>query len=154
VFTGDMRGYFMALDAKSGAMLWQFPTGSGIIGSPVTYELDGRQWVVVPSGGIGGDVGTFYYTEPKAGNLFAFALDGGGPVPADPGTTRTPLAGGLPKVGEPGNTLGGRVIAGYGFPATEGSKPIPGAAPGQPTLASQSGTEDGYEGALARGERA
>ena len=37
VFTGDMRGYFMAIDARSGDVLWQFQTGSGIIGSPITY---------------------------------------------------------------------------------------------------------------------
>ena len=76
VFTGDMRGYFMAIDARSGDVLWQFQTGSGIIGSPITYQLDGTQYVAVPSGGIGGDM-TFYYTEPKAGNLWVFALDGG-----------------------------------------------------------------------------
>jgi alcohol dehydrogenase (cytochrome c) len=152
VFTGDMRGYFMALDARTGATLWQFPTGSGIIGSPITYELDGRQYVVVPSGGIGGDM-TFYYTDPKAGNLWAFALDGGGPMPPDTGTNLVTLLGGLPKVGEPGNTLGGRVMAGYGFPAKDGGEPIKGAAPPQPTLASQSASDGAYEGALARGEK-
>ena len=73
-----MRGYFMAFDARTGTLLWQFQTGSGIIGSPITYELDGTQYVAVPSGGIGGDM-TFYYTEPKAGNIWVFALDGGGP---------------------------------------------------------------------------
>ena len=51
VFTGDMRGYFMAIDAERGEVLWQFQTGSGIIGSPITYELDGVQYVAVPSGG-------------------------------------------------------------------------------------------------------
>jgi alcohol dehydrogenase (cytochrome c) len=135
VFTGDMRGYFMALDARSGAILWQFQTGSGIIGSPITYELDGTQYVAVPSGGIGGDM-TFYYKEPKAGNLFVFALDGGAP-PSSTGSNLTTRVGGLPKVGEPGATLGGRVLAGYGFPATEGTKPIQGEAPPQPTAATQ-----------------
>ena len=70
VFTGDMRGYFMAFDARTGTLLWQFQTGSGIIGSPISYELDGTQYLAVPSGGIGGDM-TFYYTEPKAGNIWA-----------------------------------------------------------------------------------
>ena len=118
-----MRGYFMALDARTGTILWRFQTGSGIIGSPITYELDGTQYVAVPSGGIGGDM-TFYYTEPKAGNLWVFALDGGGPARVAPGANLTTLEGGLPRIGEPGHTLGGRVIAGYGFPATEGTKPI------------------------------
>ena len=130
VFTGDMRGYFMALDARSGEVLWQFQTGSGIIGSPVTYELDGTQYVAVPSGGIGGDM-IFYYTEPKAGNLWVFALDGG-PRQVQAGTNLTPLPGGLPRVGEPGHTLGGRVLPGYGFEPTGGSEPI---APGAPSAA-------------------
>ena len=121
VFTGDMRGYFMAIDAESGEVRWQFQTGSGIIGSPITYELDGVQYVAVPSGGIGGDM-TFYYTEPKAGNLWVFALDGARPVREQAGTNLVTLPGGLPRVGEPGATLGGRVLPGYGFPATEGGR--------------------------------
>ena len=133
VFTGDMRGYFMAFDARTGAELWKFQTGSGIIGSPITYELDGAQYLAVPSGGIGGDM-TFYYTEPKAGNLWVFALDGGGPARVAPGTNLTLLEGGLPRVGEPGHTLGGRVLPGYGFAPTEGGEPIKtGAAPPSPS---------------------
>ena len=155
VFTGDMRGYFMAFDAYSGTLLWQFQTGSGIIGSPITYELDGTQYIAVPSGGIGGDM-TFYYTEPKAGNLWVFALDGGGPARVPPGTNLTTLEGGLPRVGEPGHTLGGRVLPGYGFPPTEGGEPISGASPPQPTGAqSQSQAQSspflGDADAIARG---
>ena len=128
-----MRGYFMAFDARTGAELWKFQTGSGIIGSPITYELDGIQYLAVPSGGIGGDM-TFYYTEPKAGNLWVFALDGGGPARVAPGTNLTLLEGGLPRVGQPGHTLGGRVLPGYGFAPTEGGEPIKtGAAPTSPS---------------------
>lgn len=133
VFTGDMRGYMMALDARTGKNLWQFQTGSGIIGSPITYMLDGVQYVAVPSGGIGGDM-IFYYKEPKAGNLWVFALDGG-PKKEQPDTNLVTRVGALPQVGQPGQTLGGRVLAGYGFPATEGGKPIEGEAPPQPTSA-------------------
>ena len=120
VFTGDMRGYFMAIDARSGDVLWRFQTGSGIIGSPITYELDGTQYVAVPSGGIGGDM-IFYYTEPKAGNLWVFALDGG-PGNVQPGTNLTPLPGGLPRVGEPGHTLGGPRPAGVRLRAHRGRR--------------------------------
>ncbi|HUF19372.1 MAG TPA: PQQ-dependent dehydrogenase, methanol/ethanol family [Burkholderiales bacterium] len=122
VFTGDMRGYFMAIDSKSGKVLWQFQTGSGIIGSPITYELDGVQYVAVPSGGIGGDMG-FYYTEPKAGNLWVFALDGG-PRREQPDTNLVTIPGSLPNVGEPGATLGGRVMPGYGFPEMPEREPM------------------------------
>ena len=78
--------------------------------------------MAVPSGGIGGDM-IFYYTEPRAGNLWVFALDGG-PRALRQETNLTPLPGGLPRVGEPGHTLGGRVLPGYGFEPTEGSDPI------------------------------
>ena len=132
VFTGDMRGYFMAFDARTGELLWQFQTGAGLIGSPITYELDGRQYVTVPSGGIGGDM-AFYYTEPRTGNIWTFALEGTADPPVEEGTNLTLLEGSLPRVGQPGHTLGGRVLPGYGFEASEGSDPIQGTGPPQPT---------------------
>ena len=152
VFTGDMRGYFMAFDARTGTLLWQFQTGSGIIGSPITYELDGTQYLAVPSGGIGGDM-TFYYTEPKAGNIWVFALDGGGPARVSPGTNLTFLEGGLPKVGEPGHTLGGRVLPGYGFPPTEGGEPMRAAAVPQVAEVELTNPYLDRNAAIAQGER-
>lgn len=53
VFTGVMTGEFQALDAKTGKLLWSFQTPSGIVGQPVTWERDGKQYVTVMSG-IGG----------------------------------------------------------------------------------------------------
>ena len=54
VFYGTMDGWFKAISARSGAELWRFKTGSGIIGQPVTYRgPDGRQYVAVLAG-VGG----------------------------------------------------------------------------------------------------
>ena len=54
VFYGTMEGWFKAVDAKTGSALWQFKTGSGIIGQPITYRgPDGKQYVAVLSG-VGG----------------------------------------------------------------------------------------------------
>jgi alcohol dehydrogenase (cytochrome c) len=53
VFTGVMTGEFQALDADTGKILWSFQTPSGIIGQPITWEKDGKQYVTVMSG-IGG----------------------------------------------------------------------------------------------------
>ena len=54
VFYGTMDGWFKALDAKSGTLLWQFKVGSGIIGQPVSYRgPDGKQYVAILSG-VGG----------------------------------------------------------------------------------------------------
>lgn len=57
VFYGTMDGWFKAINARTGKLLWQFKTGSGIIGQPISYRgPDGRQYVAVPSG-IGGWAG-------------------------------------------------------------------------------------------------
>jgi PQQ-dependent dehydrogenase (methanol/ethanol family) len=54
VFYGTMEGWFKAVHAASGVLLWQFKTGSGIIGQPITYRgPDGKQYVAVLSG-VGG----------------------------------------------------------------------------------------------------
>jgi len=57
VFYGTMDGWFRALDAHSGKVLWQFKTASGIIGDPMTFTgPDGKQYIAVYSG-IGGWMG-------------------------------------------------------------------------------------------------
>lgn len=58
VFTGDPEGRFMAYDAVRGQILWSYQTGSGIRGGPVSYRLDGKQYIAVLSG-MGGAVGGF-----------------------------------------------------------------------------------------------
>ncbi|WP_275099614.1 PQQ-dependent methanol/ethanol family dehydrogenase [Sedimenticola hydrogenitrophicus] len=50
VFTGTPEGYLKAFDSKTGKELWKFQTGSGIVGSPITWEQDGEQYVSVVSG--------------------------------------------------------------------------------------------------------
>ena len=57
VFYGTMDGWFRALDAHSGKVLWQFKTPSGIVGNPITFTgPDGKQYVAVYSG-VGGWMG-------------------------------------------------------------------------------------------------
>jgi len=51
-FTGDGSGNFLALDSSDGKTLWHAGSGSQIASSPITYELDGRQYVVMSSGGV------------------------------------------------------------------------------------------------------
>ena len=50
LFAGGREGYFYALDARTGALLWKAQTGGQISAGPVTYAVDGRQYVSVPSG--------------------------------------------------------------------------------------------------------
>ena len=57
VFYGTLDGWFKAVDAANGSVLWKFKVGSGVVGNPVTYTgPDGKQYVAVYSG-IGGDMG-------------------------------------------------------------------------------------------------
>ena len=50
VFSGEPSGMFDAFDAFTGALLWQFQTGSGIHSNPITYAAAGKQYVAVPAG--------------------------------------------------------------------------------------------------------
>jgi len=57
VFYGTLEGWFRAVDARTGQILWQFKTPSGIIGDPMTYiGPDGHQYVAIYSA-IGGWMG-------------------------------------------------------------------------------------------------
>jgi glucose dehydrogenase len=50
-FVGEGNGYFDALETKSGRRLWRFQTGAGVNAAPITFEVNGTQYVAVASGG-------------------------------------------------------------------------------------------------------
>jgi alcohol dehydrogenase (cytochrome c) len=52
VFTGDNHGNMLALDAKNGDTLWHSYGGGAVQSAPITYELDGRQYVLIGSSGV------------------------------------------------------------------------------------------------------
>ena len=52
VFTADMSGNLVALDASTGKVLWHMYPGGTFGTGPMTYELDGRQYVVYPVDGV------------------------------------------------------------------------------------------------------
>jgi len=55
VFYGTLDGWFKAVDAKTGRVLWRFKVGSGVVGNPISFTgADGKQYVAVYAG-IGGD---------------------------------------------------------------------------------------------------
>lgn len=80
VFTGTPEGYLKAFDAKTGQELWKFQTGSGVVGSPVTWEQDGEQYVAVMSGWggavplWGGEVAKTFKEISQGGSLWVFKL--------------------------------------------------------------------------------
>ena len=78
VFTGAATGEFMAVDARNGKKLWEFQTGSGIIGLPVTWEHKGKQYVSVVSGagGVWALLGDERMGQtPAGGSLWTFSLN-------------------------------------------------------------------------------
>ena len=52
VFSGTVDGYFYALDAVTGEELWHIALGGRMNASPMTYAVDGRQYVTMPSGNV------------------------------------------------------------------------------------------------------
>jgi alcohol dehydrogenase (cytochrome c) len=85
VFSGGTNDrMFRAFDAKSGRVLWEHPTNSGIIGVPISFSVDGRQHVAVQSG-FGIDARAMqgrlnrlnpgeYPEVPEGGSVWVFAL--------------------------------------------------------------------------------
>jgi alcohol dehydrogenase (cytochrome c) len=50
VFSGDHQGNFFAAESQTGLKLFQFQTGAALYAPPTSYAIDGRQYVVIPSG--------------------------------------------------------------------------------------------------------
>jgi alcohol dehydrogenase (cytochrome c) len=68
VFTGEGNGWFDAFDAKTGKKLWRYNLGAGVNAPPVTYEVDGRQYVAVAAGG------NYQIDFPRGDTIAIFAL--------------------------------------------------------------------------------
>lgn len=71
VFTGELTGYFLALSAASGRVLYRFQTGGPIGGGVITYAVDGRQYVAVAAG----RPSAFWWGDnPGSGTIVIFSL--------------------------------------------------------------------------------
>jgi quinohemoprotein ethanol dehydrogenase len=82
VFQGTADGRFVAYRAKNGQKLWESPTGTGVVAAPITYELDGVQYVSIAAGWGG----VFGQTQRVAahntpGTVYTFALGGTAKLP-------------------------------------------------------------------------
>ena len=78
VFGGDANGRFRAFDDATGEVLWEINLGSPLTGFPITFAVDGRQYVAA-STGVGGNPLAFLALTPElrpsfGNNLFVFAL--------------------------------------------------------------------------------
>jgi glucose dehydrogenase len=73
LFSASTEGLFFAMDAETGDMLWEAQLAPGPA-TPITYELDGQQYVTILSG-PGGD--------EAAARVWTFVLDGNAPMPVN-----------------------------------------------------------------------
>jgi quinohemoprotein ethanol dehydrogenase len=98
VFRGHVDGNLEAIDASSGDTLWKFQTGWGISAPPMTWSMNGQQYVTVASGGNRGGITT---TDGDA--VWTFGLNGTvDELPAPPPIqTKATISGPLVKVGQP-----------------------------------------------------
>jgi quinohemoprotein ethanol dehydrogenase len=83
VFQGSGQGMFSAYDAKSGELLWSSPVGIDVMAAPVSYQIDGEQYISVLAG-VGGSQGNHLseFSHDNAGRVLAYKLDGRAPMPA------------------------------------------------------------------------
>ena len=87
VFQGRADGAFAAYTADTGELLWEFPAGIGIIAAPVTYTVDGEQYVAVMAGwggayGLASGVPRHRNNMLEEGRLMAFKVGGQAELPA------------------------------------------------------------------------
>jgi quinohemoprotein ethanol dehydrogenase len=116
VFQGAADGGFSAYDARTGARLWQQNVGMGIIASPMTYSVGGKQYVAVLAG-YGGSAAVlsdimnvgWKYTGPH--RLLAFALDQKAVLPPSaPMTLKVNVQDNPTEVLDPGQIAMGKAM--------------------------------------------
>ena len=98
VFQGDATGYFSAYEAGNGARLWSYPVRQGIVAPPITYSVDGEQYVALLSGWGGvyalltGEIARQHSVAGGKGRILAFRLGGAARLPAQGVDARVPAA--------------------------------------------------------------
>ncbi len=86
VFQGTADGRFVAYRATDGQRLWESPAGTGVMAGPITYELDGTQYVAVAAGwgaafALGAGPAARKAGVRGGGRVLVFALDADGEIP-------------------------------------------------------------------------
>lgn len=102
MFIGQPDGYLVAYDVNSGQQLWRFQTGAGVHTAPITYSINGEQYVAVFAGG-----NSVPYASQPGDNLWAFKLGGTVPPAATPPApaVRQPIATAAVSASTVGNTV-------------------------------------------------
>ena len=82
VFEGTADARLVAYNAKTGEKLWDTPTGTGVVAAPISYEIDGKQYITVAAG-WGGVYGLAEGASPttSTGTVYTFVLNGKAKMP-------------------------------------------------------------------------
>ena len=97
VFQGTGSGELTALDATNGAQLWSQPTQTGVVAAPISYAIDGEQYVAIMVGTgsswamIGGDSNMKGMEPANVSRLLVYKLGGSVQLPAAPEFQRPPM---------------------------------------------------------------
>jgi alcohol dehydrogenase (cytochrome c)/quinohemoprotein ethanol dehydrogenase len=91
VFQGTADGQFMAYQANDGAPVWRSPTYTGVVAAPISYEIDGEQYIAVMAGWGGAmpliSGALTANTGPNDRRLLVYKLGAKGVLPLPPGVT-------------------------------------------------------------------
>jgi quinohemoprotein ethanol dehydrogenase len=106
VFQGQVNGTFAAYDSSTGAKLWSFGAGDAVTGSPMSYEVDGNQYITVLSGPLGGTPAAvpqnmrfgWRYGDPR--RVLTFALNGDDKLPPTTRPAERPVVSSEPIDGQ------------------------------------------------------
>ncbi|WP_206370189.1 PQQ-dependent dehydrogenase, methanol/ethanol family [Solimonas marina] len=109
VFEGTADARIIAFNARTGQQLWDSPTGTGVIAAPISYEIDGKQYISVAAG-WGGVYGESQRASEgnTPGTVYTFVLGGKAPLPKFTEYQRGALLSGVkydPKDVEAGTAL-------------------------------------------------
>ncbi len=130
VFQGTADGRMVAYNAKTGVKLWETPVGTGVVAAPMSYMLDGKQYVSVAVG-WGGVYGLMHRGTDRSGpgTVYTFAVGGTAKPPEFVGYQQAKLVQGVkydPKMVEAGT---GVYVANclfcHGVPAVDRGGNIP-----------------------------
>jgi mono/diheme cytochrome c family protein len=97
VFQGTGSGQFTALDDASGKELWSVETQTGVVAAPISYAIDGEQYIAILVGTgsswamIGGDTNMKGFEPRNVSRLLVFKLGGSVQLPPAPAVQRPPI---------------------------------------------------------------
>jgi alcohol dehydrogenase (cytochrome c) len=125
LFQGRPDGTLAAMDDATGAELWTWQCGAGANTCPISYEIDGEQYIAILAGGAWEPLGAL---TPYGDSLWAFKL--GGSVPPAPAPAPPPTRNPITATPVTGAAAGNTVTLGRIWSGTPGTPGAPGGAGG------------------------